>query len=75
MATSDSVEKGSDFCTIYVRPTSATLATTDGKRPTHHDQRLADEIRFVKFSNIVWTADNKGFFYQVRLPLVYFILF
>jgi prolyl oligopeptidase len=43
------------------------LAEVDGVRPEHHDKRLPDEIRFVKFSSITWTHDSKGFFYQVCL--------
>ncbi|PCH41552.1 hypothetical protein WOLCODRAFT_89370 [Wolfiporia cocos MD-104 SS10] len=58
---------GSDFFTIYVRPTTAPLASVDGSRPSHDDGRLPEEIRFVKFSGITWSADSKGFFYQ-RLP-------
>ncbi|KAI9456943.1 prolyl oligopeptidase [Boletus coccyginus] len=58
---------GSDFCTIYIRETSKPLAAVDGKRVDHHDDRLTDEIRFVKFSSISWTHDSKGFFYQ-RFP-------
>jgi prolyl oligopeptidase len=51
-----------------VRKTDSPLvATADGKRPTHDDSRLPDEIRFVKFSSITWTHDSKGFFYQ-RFP-------
>jgi prolyl oligopeptidase len=56
---------GSDFVTIYVRSTASPLAEVDGKRPEHHDDRLPEEIRFVKFSTIAWTKDSKGFFYQV----------
>ncbi|KAI0034395.1 prolyl oligopeptidase [Vararia minispora EC-137] len=52
---------GSDFATIYVRSTEDPL--TSGK----DDRRLADEVRFVKFSSITWTNDHKGFFYQ-RFP-------
>ncbi|KAN0088402.1 Prolyl oligopeptidase, N-terminal beta-propeller domain containing protein, partial [Tylopilus felleus] len=58
---------GSDFCTVYVRETSKPLVTVDGKRADHHESRLSDEIRFVKFSSITWTHDSKGFFYQ-RFP-------
>jgi prolyl oligopeptidase len=60
---------GSDFCTIYVRSTDEPLVQHPGsdKRPSHHDKRLQDEIRFVKFSAIAWTHDSKGFFYQVRV--------
>ncbi|KAF9224006.1 hypothetical protein BS17DRAFT_795584 [Gyrodon lividus] len=58
---------GSDFCTVYIRETSKPLAAVNGKRVDHHESRLTEEIRFVKFSSIVWTHDSKGFFYQ-RFP-------
>ncbi|CDO74182.1 hypothetical protein BN946_scf185043.g234 [Trametes cinnabarina] len=58
---------GSDFFTIYVRPTSAPLASVQDGNASHDDQRLPEEIRFVKFSGISWTHDSKGFFYQ-RFP-------
>ncbi|KZT12672.1 uncharacterized protein LAESUDRAFT_718954 [Laetiporus sulphureus 93-53] len=60
---------GSDFFTVYIRPTSAPFASRDNTdtRPSHDDGRLPEEIRFVKFSAITWTADSKGFFYQ-RFP-------
>ncbi|OCH85438.1 hypothetical protein OBBRIDRAFT_859242 [Obba rivulosa] len=58
---------GSDFFTIYVRPTSAPFSGGDGAKVSHDDGRLPDEIRFVKFSSITWTHDSKGFFYQ-RFP-------
>lgn len=63
--------QGSDFCTIYIRETSKPLAAVDGKRVDHHNDRLTDEIRFVKFSSISWTHDSKGFFYQVCGPCSY----
>ncbi|KAH9950170.1 prolyl oligopeptidase [Amylocystis lapponica] len=58
---------GSDFYTIYVRPTSAPFASQGNLRPSHDDERLPDEIRYVKFSSVTWTHDSKGFFYQ-RYP-------
>ncbi len=45
---------GSDWETLHVRD------LTDGKS-------LPDEVRYVKFSGISWTKDNKGFFYS-RYP-------
>lgn len=60
--------QGSDFCTVYVRKTDTPLEEKGDKRPSHDDGRLPDEIRFVKFSNITWTHDSKGFFYQVCAP-------
>lgn len=58
---------GSDFYTVYVRPTSAPLASQGESRVSHDDERLQDEVRFVKFSSISWSHDSKGFFYQ-RYP-------
>ncbi|CCM03973.1 uncharacterized protein FIBRA_06129 [Fibroporia radiculosa] len=58
---------GSDFFTVYIRPTTAPLASVDGSRPSHDEGRLTEEIRFVKFSGVTWTHDSKGFFYQ-RFP-------
>lgn len=56
---------GSDFSTVYVRPTDSPLAS---KLVNGHDTgRLPEEIHFVKFSSITWTPDSKGFFYQ-RYP-------
>ncbi|KAJ3553954.1 hypothetical protein NM688_g3348 [Phlebia brevispora] len=58
---------GSDFYTVYVRKTSSPLVSVQGLSVSHDDERLTDEIRFVKFSGIDWTYDSKGFFYQ-RYP-------
>ncbi|BGP47335.1 hypothetical protein JCM10450v2_003187 [Rhodotorula kratochvilovae] len=56
---------GSDWNTIYVRPTSA---PHDPKQEVGKDEGRLDEVlRFVKFSGIGWSKDSKGFFYQ-RFP-------
>ncbi|BGP07293.1 hypothetical protein JCM10049v2_003124 [Rhodotorula toruloides] len=57
---------GSDWSTIYVRPTSS---PHNPQQEVGKDEgRLEhDVIRFVKFSGIGWTKDSKGFFYQ-RFP-------
>ncbi|KAG1807907.1 prolyl oligopeptidase [Suillus variegatus] len=55
---------GSDFYTVYVRRTSEPFTAIVGQPNDHHAKRLAEEIRFVKFSSITWTHDSKGFFYQ-----------
>ncbi|EIW79415.1 hypothetical protein CONPUDRAFT_60260 [Coniophora puteana RWD-64-598 SS2] len=57
---------GSDFFTVYVRSTDEPLSSSSASTD-HHDSRLKEEIRFVKFSSIAWTHDSKGFFYQ-RFP-------
>lgn len=44
-------EGGSDWCTLHVKSTEPGGAA------------LEDQVRWVKFSNIAWTHDNKGFFY------------
>ncbi|KAF9526276.1 prolyl oligopeptidase [Crepidotus variabilis] len=56
---------GSDFVTIYVRHTSSPF--TKGTDPKNDSGRLADEIKFVKFSSVAWSPDSSGFFYQ-RYP-------
>ena len=62
--------QGSDFFTIYVRPTTSPLARTEGEPHVSHDRgRLPEELRFAKFCYISWTHDNKGFFYQVNDPI------
>ncbi|EJD43933.1 hypothetical protein AURDEDRAFT_65764 [Auricularia subglabra TFB-10046 SS5] len=59
---------GSDFSTIYVRPTDSPYRKTeDGSIPDLSKDQLPDELRFVKFSGIDWTSDSKGFFYS-RYP-------
>jgi protease II len=55
---------GSDFFTVYVRKSSDPFRAVGDKSP-EMDDGVLDTIRFVKFSSIVWTHDNKGFFYQV----------
>ncbi|KAH8102803.1 prolyl oligopeptidase [Phellopilus nigrolimitatus] len=58
---------GSDFCTIYVRRTSAPFVDKKQRELSSDPGRFAEELRFVKFSSITWTKDSKGFFYQ-RMP-------
>jgi len=55
--------QGSDFTNVYIRSTAHPLIDAE------NDLRLADELRYVKFSSIAWTHDSKGFFYQVCLAL------
>jgi len=67
--------QGSDFFTIYVRPTTSPLVQREGEtRVSHDDGRLPEEIRFAKFCSIIWTHDNKGFFYQVNAAILHVIL-
>jgi prolyl oligopeptidase len=47
-------EGGADWMTIHVRNVAS-----------HQD--LPDEVKWMRFSNISWTSDNKGFFYS-RYP-------
>ncbi|KAG9097702.1 hypothetical protein FRC06_007261 [Ceratobasidium sp. 370] len=59
---------GSDFSTIYVRKTSVPFPSPDHQETQEGGSgRLHDEIKFVKFSGIMWAPDSKGFFYQ-RYP-------
>ncbi|EJD00885.1 prolyl oligopeptidase [Fomitiporia mediterranea MF3/22] len=58
---------GSDFCTIYIRRTTAPFVDKTQRELSSDPGRFSDELRFVKFSSIVWTKDSKGFFYQ-RMP-------
>lgn len=55
---------GSDSFTIYVRKTTEPFRQEGDDRPDH---QASDILRYVKFSSIEWTYDNKGFFYQ-RFP-------
>ena len=55
--------QGSDRTNIYIRSTDDPLVDAE------NDKHLPDELRFVKYSSIVWTHDSKGFFYQVRFNL------
>lgn len=64
IAYNDETSQGSDFWTVYVRPTSCPLAPGNGS-VSNDDGRLPDELKFVKFSSISWTKDSQGFFYQV----------
>ncbi|KAG8827485.1 hypothetical protein FRC19_002938 [Serendipita sp. 401] len=57
---------GSDFFTAYVRKTSVPYRAIDGKRPDV-DEGIVDTLRYIKFSSLEWTLDNKGIFYQ-RFP-------
>ena len=56
-------QKGSDFVTVYIRHTDSPFT-----KGTDHDNdpgRLSEVIKYVKFSNIAWSPDSLGFFYQV----------
>lgn len=56
---------GSDYWTIYVRPTSSPLSQASAAQG--RDDRLPDEVGWSKGSNITWTKDSKGFLYH-RYP-------
>jgi prolyl oligopeptidase len=58
---------GSDFCTIYVRETSVPFPSPNfaGETRPGGAGRMDDEIKYVKFSSIVWSPNDEGFFYQV----------
>ncbi|KAH7344156.1 prolyl oligopeptidase [Rhizoctonia solani] len=60
---------GSDFCTIYVRETSVPFPSPKltGQIRDGGAGRMDDEIKYVKFSSIVWSPNDEGFFYQ-RYP-------
>ena len=62
-----SLSQGSDFVTVYVRHLDSPL--TKGVDLKNDSGRLPEEIKFVKFSSVVWTPDSKGFFYQVCLSV------
>jgi prolyl oligopeptidase len=53
-------EQGSDWVNIYVRPGNT---PHKADQPKGRDEgRLDDVVRFVKFSSISWTKDEKGLF-------------
>lgn len=56
---------GSNSLTIYVRESSKPFNKCPEGGFLNDPDRLPEIIRFVKFSNIVWTHGSKGFFYQV----------
>ncbi|KDR68475.1 hypothetical protein GALMADRAFT_78538 [Galerina marginata CBS 339.88] len=56
---------GGDYSTIYVRSTSSPLSQASVAQGV--DGRLSDEVKWFKFSTIIWTKDSKGFLYQ-RYP-------
>lgn len=58
---------GSDLFTIYIRPTSNPLDTPMENIIEKDPGRLQDVLRYAKFTDINWTHDEKGFFYQ-RYP-------
>jgi prolyl oligopeptidase len=51
-------EQGSDWTNVYIRSTDS---PHDPQQPKGRDDgRLEDVIRFVKFSSLSWTKDEKG---------------
>jgi hypothetical protein len=62
-----SLSQGSDFVAVYIRHLDSPLIK--GVDLKNDDGRLPEEIKFVKFSSIIWTPDSKGFFYQVCLSM------
>ncbi|GJJ16277.1 hypothetical protein Clacol_010573 [Clathrus columnatus] len=58
---------GSDFFTIWIRPTSNPLDTPVDNILENDPGRLPDVLRYAKFTDIVWTHEDQGFFYQ-RFP-------
>ncbi|KIM76502.1 hypothetical protein PILCRDRAFT_12740 [Piloderma croceum F 1598] len=55
--------EGSNFATVYVRPPNFPLS--QATRAEGEDDRFPDEVKWTKFSAITWSADSKGFLYQV----------
>lgn len=64
--TSSLFSQGSDWTTIYVRPTTSPH-TSSSPKGTDSGNLPTSILNFVKFSSISWSADSLGFFYQ-RFP-------
>lgn len=62
---------GSDWYTAYVRETSsphpAQPSTATQGKESRDEGRLDDVIRYVKYSGLTWSPDDRGIFYQ-RFP-------